>query len=67
MPREEKSKFDLDEKKFSLVLKMEICGLKTHQNSIFSNNSNKLNFFPQDHILNFLYETTQNDHIRLLY
>ena len=59
MPRKEKSKFDLEEKKFSLVLKMEICGLKTQQTSIFST---KLNFFPQDQILNFLHEATQNDH-----
>ena len=27
---EEKSKFEFEEKKFSIVLKMEVCGLKTH-------------------------------------
>ena len=26
---EEKSKFEFEEKKFSIVLKMEVCGLKT--------------------------------------
>ena len=36
MPREEKSKFEFEEKKISIVLKMEVCGLKTQQISNFS-------------------------------
>ena len=64
LPREEKSKFELEEKKFSLVQKMEVCDLKTQQISIFGTKSN---FFPRIQILIFLREATQNDHIRLLY
>ena len=42
LPREEKSKLEPKEKKFSLLLKMEVCGLKIQQISIFSA---KPNFF----------------------
>ena len=51
-------------KKFSLVPKMEVCGLKTQQISIFST---KLNFFPRVQTLIVLHQATQGDHIRLLY
>ena len=64
MPREEKSKFEFEEKKFSLLLKREVCGRFCLENATFSN---KLNFFPQIQILIFLREATQNDRIRLLY
>ena len=61
---EEKSKFEFEEKKFSLLLKREVCRRFCLENATFSN---KLNFFPQIQILIFLCETTQNDHNRLLY
>ena len=64
MTREEKSKFEFEEKKFSLLLKREVCGrfwLETQLSVI------NWTFFPQIQILIFLRESTQNDHIRLLY
>ena len=63
LSREEKSKFELEEKKFSLLLKREVCRRFCLENATFSN---KLNFFPQIQILIFLRKTTQNDHNRLL-
>ena len=36
LPRREKSEFEPEEKKLSLVLKMKVCGLKTQQISIFN-------------------------------
>ena len=50
-------------KKFSLVLKREVCGSFWLENTTFSN---KLNL-PQVQISTFLPEATQNDHFRLLY
>ena len=47
---EEKSKFEFEEKKFSIVLKMEVCGLKTQQISIFST---ILNFFSSNSNFDF--------------
>ena len=64
LPREEKLKFELEEKKLSLLLKVTFSRQKRLQTSLCSN---KLNFFPQIQILIFLREATQNDHIRLLY
>ena len=64
MSCKEKSKFEFEEKKFSLLLKREVCRHFCLENATFSN---KLNFFPQIQILIFLHETTQSDHIRLLY
>ena len=60
LPREEKSKFEFEEKKFSLLLKVAFSRQKRLQTSLFSN---KLTFFPQIQILIF----TQNDHNSLLY
>ena len=42
LPREEKSKFECEEKKLSLLLKREVCGGFWLENATFSN---KLNFF----------------------
>ena len=47
---EEKSKFEFEEKKFSIVLKMEVCGLKTQQISI---SSTILNFFSSNSNFDF--------------
>ena len=47
---EEKSKFEFEEKKFSIVLKMEVCGFKTQQISIFST---ILNFFSSNSNFDF--------------
>ena len=47
---EEKSKFEFVEKKFSIVLKMEVCGLKTQQISIFTT---ILNFFSSNSNFDF--------------
>ena len=58
MPSKGKSKFEPEEKKFSLVLKVEFSGGLRLEN---------LTFFPQVQILIFLLEATQGDHIRLLY
>ena len=60
----EKSKFEFEEKKFSLLLKVAFLRQKRLQTSLFSN---KLNFFPRIQILIFLREATQNDHNILLY
>ena len=51
MPHEEKSKFEFEEKKFSLLLKREVCRRFWLEKATFSN---KLNFFPQIQILIFL-------------
>ena len=59
MPREEKSKFELEEKKFSLLLKVELLCHKLKEISIFSNKVNC--FFSRVQV------RTQSDHIRLLY
>ena len=64
LSREEKSKFEIEEKKFSLLLKREVCRRSCLENATFNN---KLNFFPQIQILIFHRKTTQNDHNRLLY
>ena len=42
LPHEEKSKFEFEEKKFSLLLKREVCGHFWLENTTFSN---KLNSF----------------------
>ena len=42
LPREEKSKFECEEKKFSLLLKREVCGRFWLEKAPFTN---KLNFF----------------------
>ena len=42
LPREEKPKFEFEEKKFSLLLKREVCRHFWLENATFSN---KLNFF----------------------
>ena len=61
----ELSKFEFEEKKFSLLLKWGVCGRFWLENAAFSN---KLNFFfPRIQSLIFLRGTIQNDHIRLLY
>ena len=64
MPREEKLKFEFEEKKFTLLLKREVWGYFWLENATFSN---KLKFLPQVQISIFLHKATQNDHIRLLY
>ena len=65
LPHEEKSKFELEEKKFNLLLKVEFSSHKPAFSGVYSN---KLNlFFPRVQILIFLHKTTQGDHIRLLY
>jgi hypothetical protein len=62
---EEKSKFEPEEKKFSLVLKVEFSSRKPPEHSTFST---KLTFFfPRVQVLIFLCKATQGDHIRLLY
>ena len=63
MPREEKPKFELEEKKFSLVLKVEFS---SHKPQFSVTLSTKMNF-PQVQILIFLREATKGDHIRQLY
>ena len=64
LSREEKSRFEYEEKNFSLSLKVAFSRQKPLQTSLFSN---KLNFFHQIQILIFLGKTTQSDHNRLLY
>ena len=64
LSHEEKSKFECKEKKFSLLLKREVCRRFCLENATFSN---KLNFFPQVQISIFLREATLNDHNRLLH
>ena len=59
LPGDKRSKFEPKEKKFSLVLKMEVCDLKTQQICIFST---KLNFFPSSSNLTFLRQATQGDY-----
>ena len=61
---EEKSKFEFEEKKFSIVLKMEVCGLKTQQISIFST---ILNFFSSNSNFDFSSPDNSGDPRRLLY
>ena len=63
---EEKSKFEFEEKKFSLLLKVAFSRQKHLQTSLFSK---KLNFFLKIKIkiLIFFCGTTQNDHNRLLH
>ena len=64
MPREEKSKFEFEEKKFSSLLKREVCRrfcLKAQLSVI------NWTFFSSDSNFDFSSETTQNDHNRLLY
>ena len=62
MPREEKLKFEFEEKKFSLLLQREVCGRFWLENTMFSN---KLNFFSSNSNFDFFREATKNDHILL--
>ena len=64
MTREEKSKFEFEEKKFSLLLKVASQAWNAHKPPFSVRN---WTFFPRIQILIFLRESTQNDHIRLLY
>ena len=57
MPREEKSKFEFEEKKVQFIT--ESCIFKAEMPANFT--------LFRIQILIFLRETTQNDHIRLLY
>ena len=61
---EEKSKFEFEEKKFSLLLKVVFQGRNACKPPFSVIN---WTFFPRIQILIFLRETTQNDHTILLY
>ena len=64
MTREEKSKFEFEEKKFSLLLKVASQATNAHKPRFSVIN---WTFLPRIQISIFLCETTQNDHNRLLY
>ena len=65
LPHREKSKFEFEGKKLSLLMKREIYGRFWLENRTFDN---KLKvFFLKFKFFIFLPEATQNDHIRLLH
>ena len=66
LPRNEKSKFECEVKKFNLLVKGAFSSQKRPQTSLFSN---KLNFFSSHSNFDFFFlrEETQDDHIRSQY